>query len=982
MRIYQTKRPLRSDNGFVLIWGVLLFVPVFLSGIIFLLYGKANVTKARAQLMSIGLAHIGAYSAEFDSKETLNVMAAYAHASGFPSSVEPESLSPQSFGDYGQLKFVHDTEKVGFHSVHAYVELNQDPISSLIAHIADIQTSSFASTKPEDIYVSLTIDNSRSLVKDHEISDLLCAFGVSDCNSVTVPGMNGKVPPASSLTSSPEVWPQAGVQIALPHLIIPHYSSSRSWQELTSEYPQYDSFQAGCVALPESGCGGLPADHRSANDNYQTNLFMAYKKVSTLITGVVGQITAFTDVSLLGSPYPKETQHGVNAGLVGAPAILDFDGNAVQNPLDYSNIDPGIPSGYEFSSTYYQSPQNFYIFLNRGVEPIWRYDQDVRTNLQDGTGTQLATADIAGTRSRANPRNMFSDSISMMPDNMMQKNLRGTWARKKATYGTFYTSTARTGATQVTFPNNDYKEWFLPALPIFENPPSDHWPPTDSFAFAPGARDPITDAFPNPGTPDSPYAWPWFPVPLYAETGKAHPTEAELPVDMKHSFSYLCEYGTRSDMNLPTATDMDPDTLGYGTPQRALCKIKHFCEWISALKNGTGNASLSNTNCDSIGGSGPIEVGETTPYMDPDRLPSPRCVTAGNVHDPDLLPRCYYNIEDPVFNPVALPVCLRGKMYCVGERSYEVTRQVGCMDKDSNQFVGVVPSVEAGNSPLTLGAQPICDPGHGFPVGTVYPPSHYRKKLVAFGEDPMEVTAADDASPFYQGSMSLPDTAPDIEHNSLFFFIMDMSYRNGGTWTEDAVRYATARSQAFDPEHRVMLLITDGRPEPTLEVEGNIYSDDEYLDQLEASMDTFTDDDFGGISFTWLLGFYNSLEEFQDWMDLNASTDAQVDFNLSYAQLGLPVDVGDLCDGSSCVDLLNGWKPKGYTAEKYNQLIADNDALERFKTIMHSPDHNRFLVETPVSSTDSEAHFESLNYFLSRMRQILALLKRSPNLMH
>ncbi|MCB0333132.1 MAG: hypothetical protein KDD55_06505, partial [Bdellovibrionales bacterium] len=843
MKGHRARRRVKNESGFVLIWGAILFVPVFLAGMIFLLYGKANVTKAEAQLMAVGLAHIGAYSAEFDSKDSLNLMAAFAHASGFPSDVEPESLVAQSFGDYGQLKFVHDTEAVGFHSVHAYVELAQDPISALLSHIANIQTSSFASTKPEDIYISLTIDNSKSLVKDYDITDLLCAFGVSDCDSIAVPGINGMVPPVPSLTNSPEVWPLPGAQIALPFLEMPHYSTPRIWQELTSEFPQYNSYNNTCTTLPETGCGAYPADHREAEVNRQTDRLMAYKKVATLLTGVVGQITAFTDVTILSNPQDKASQYQINSGLVGEPSVVDLDGDPVTNPLDYSNLDAGIPSGYDFGSTYYMSPQNFYIFLNRGVYPIWRYDQDVRTNLQDGSGGQLAVADIAGTRSRENPRNMFRDSVSMMPDNVLQSYLLGTWSRKKATYGTFYRDTARTD--QVTFPNNDYKEWFFPALPVFEDPPSDFWPPTDSFVFSPGARDAVTDAFPH-GNPNAPYTWPWFPSPLYAETGPAYPTDDELPVDMKHSFAYLCQYGVRTDMNrsLSIVAGTDDDlNLRYGTPERGLCKIKNFCNMIANQKNNPNGPVYIDVDCDGLVG-GPVETGVLTTYFNTDRPRSPRCTVAGGEEGPGVpKPRCYPDISNlSTMDPTAIPVCIRGKLYCVGERSYDVTRKAGCFVYDDNTpdtwdgtFVGVVPSVEAGDDPLTQGVQPICDPGHGLPVGTVHPPSHYRRTPAPVGEDPIQVTAADGNSPFYQGSMAMPNSAPTIEHNSLFYFIMDMAVSSGGTWTGDAVKYAIARSQSFDPERRVMLLITDGRPEPTLSSGDIIYSDDDYLDQLEAS---------------------------------------------------------------------------------------------------------------------------------------------------
>ena len=93
-----------------------------------------------------------------------------------------------------------------------------DPISNLIASLGNVGTSGFSRSQPDDVYVSFTLDVSKSLINDHDTKALMMGLEASDgvlspTGYMLTPGDNGTVPPANfdgetgNNSWGGEVWP-------------------------------------------------------------------------------------------------------------------------------------------------------------------------------------------------------------------------------------------------------------------------------------------------------------------------------------------------------------------------------------------------------------------------------------------------------------------------------------------------------------------------------------------------------------------------------------------------------------------------------------------------------------------------------------------------------------------------------------------------------------------------------------------------------
>ncbi len=1059
-----------------MIAGVIVLLPLFLMGLIFASYGMANLSKARSQYLSLNLVHIGAYSSEFDTNESLEAMAAFAHAGGFPASVAPDNNQDQDFPGFGQLKLNHDKTTIGKFTIDTFVRFESSPLGELVAYLGNVGTASFSGSEPDELYISVSIDNSKSLINDHRINDLLCAFNVSDCNpsnvnawgeatGVGANGMAAPMPANSPFGWSNEVWPATGVRPLIPFLPVPAPGVSRSWRQLPTEYPPKPWPNSGCVLTGENWCGGLPANHRQGNDNRITDLYMSYKKVATLLVGLVAQITPYIDVSLLAAPWPSQVQCQWNVAAVGfcdtcTDCSTSISGNPVENPLDYQNASGGnyVPGSYVTEPTL--TSNNMYIFGNTGNEPIWLWDQDVRSNLTQPGGIPQFSAVVApgDERDRDNPRNIFRDSVSLMPDNRYQDYLLVSGWRKMATYATAYSNIPAGSGPPVSFSveaaGGDVADFFRPPFPLFDNPPNTQITaspdtyytstetPQDAFVWNPGPRHTILDYF--TGQQIWKHHFDSLPT-LFQVVGPAHPTV--LPKELEDAFEYVCPVpggnwlnsagGVRSSLNVPLS-DI-PGSIGH-----TACMIADFC------RSRTGFPAVD-PNCN-----GPLNTTVQYLFFDDRRNGSP-------LHQPDdESPRCpspywlaCYNRRvnpgvatlDTEFSPVEF----RGRLFCQrhspATMGPDINRYVGCYDPGAGAFVSVVPEIISSFPldplyPLSQNPnQPIIDPGHGItPITTTTPttsvdyqnavnvPVHYNSvpgslpsTVVASGNpDPMVVNLATDSAPHYLGSLAVPSSAPTILHHSLLYFLMDLSIRVGGTWTAKAIEFARIRSLAFPPGKRVMLLLTDGIPQATLEDGSEIFTAAEYVTNepspnvvdpgnsiLVNEMIQFTDPNgHRGISFTWLLGQANNIEDLRasvsNWIT-NSCPNATVGVNSCAARIALyndhigvsgpPVVINttagseSMCAGFPCSTVLDNWQPYGVNTGEFNDMVEDYNTREVFKCIMGDPvqscnTEQRYLVETSIQATASGANVSNINSFLGGLNLVASLLKRTVRLTH
>ena len=925
----------------MLVWGALLFLPLLFAGYIFLSLGRAHVAKVEAQLLALNLARAGTFSSEFDTAESLNLMAALAHAAGFPAGVQPRNEVIQDFAGVGTLRFHHDTARIGSQSVDAYVELRGEPVTRLVSALGDIAASGFARARPEEFYVTMAMDNSVSLVKDRQIGGTLQAFGLSTSNPPPGgPGLHAALPFGTDLSSA----------IQIP------------WNELSTEVPPFSGIVSTvCANTDENSCQYGSPTHGGVLAAYSTDQYLAYKKAFIILMTTVAQRTALLDVNLLMTPVTKAMQRMVNQLFVGAPTG-DSAANR-ESPLDFPLL-YGLPRADADG----QSPvSNMYLFRNTGCDPVWRYDQDMLSGLTQNADSitdpaqPLLVAVKDEERSRANPRNMFYDRVSMLPEQPAAALMQGTWSRKMIRYGQFFAD--RDLSTQVDLPES-LLSFINPPFPTFENPPSQEgsWPPTDSFVYDHGPRNSAGFLQTATGVNTAPVGWLGMPG-WWLGPGPAYPPNENLPPEIRDRFSYRCEEGVPESMN--EQLSVTPGTVGRG-----LCEIVRYCYFAKATTAEGKPPYLPDCKFGDVTEEGWQSVRDY--FYNSARPKSPRCPSGGE-------PGCL-SLSGSSRDRLSYPFCLRGQARCAGHLGLGVP--AGCFNGPGNNTV-----VFSGGEP----ERPRCDPGDldpSFNPMSYSPPAGHRNLGPAGG--PAQIVTT---SPLYAGSMKMPDgSVPDIKTDYLPFLISDLVPMPGGTFTESCVAYAMERGRKFPPGRKALVLVTDGRPDATWFSGGMfapdlVQNDALYLARFSDTLDQYVEE--GGVVFTWLLGRHDRLEQLIRYIESIYLTLAkeQKDVFDDYISQRQEIPEDAMCGSLSCAEAFNsipGTGMQGTTATDlgpYNYALNDGVVFGEFKTLMNDPERGRFWIESTVSASAGGVQ-GNIETFIEGLRGVLAQLKRQATLVY
>jgi len=927
----------------VLVWGALLFLPLLFAGYIFLSLGRAHVAKVEAQLLALNLARAGTFSSEFDTAESLNLMAALAYAAGFPASVQARNETLQNFAGVGTLRFHHDTARIGSQSVDAYVELLGAPITRLVSALGQISASGFARARPEEFYVTMAMDNSVSLVKDRKIGDTLQAFGLSASNPPPGgPGLHAALPFGTDLGSA----------IQLP------------WNELSTEVPPFSGLiSTVCFNTDENSCQYGTASHSGVLAAYATDQYLAYKKAFIILMTTVAQRTALLDVNLLMTPVSKAMQRMLNQIFVGAPTA-DPAANR-ENPLDFPLV-YGLPRADADG----QSPvSNMYLFRNTGCDPVWRYDQDMLSGLAQNPNIAdpaepILIAERDEERSRSNPRNMFYDRVSMLPEQPATALMLGTWSRKMIRHGEFFAD--RDMTTQVSLPES-LLSFVNPPFPSFETPPpqEEAWPPTDSFVFNQGPRDAAGFLMTATGVNTAPVGWLGMPG-WWLGPGPAYPPNGNLPPEIRDRFIYRCEEGVPASMN-------EQLSVTSGTVGRGLCEVLRYCYFAKQTVEEGKPPYLPDCKFGDVNEAGFQSVRDY--FYDPSRPKSPRCLSGG---EPGCLNRAGASFSR---DRLSYPFCLRGQARCHGHLG--LTVPAGCFNGAGNNTAVLL----AGAEP----ERPRCDPGDidsGFTPMDYIPPAGHRN-LGPTGGPPQVVTS----SPLYAGSMKMPaGSAPEIKTDYLPFLISDLVPMPGGTFTESCVAYALERGRKFPPGRKALVLVTDGRPDATW-FSGGMFASDLvqndalYLARFSATLNQYIEE--GGVVFTWLLGRHDRLEQLIRYIEsilatLTKEQEQVFDLYISQRQ-AIPEDAQ--CGDMSCAEAFNSIPGTGMQGTSgtdlgpYNYALNDGFVFGEFKTLMNDPDRGRFWIESSVSASAGGVQ-GNIETFIEGLRGVLAQLKRQATLVY
>ena len=892
----QRTRGMGGERGFVLVWTAIVVLPVLTMGMIFLLYSQACVTKLRAQLNAMNLVAIGTFGAEFDSNETLNAMAMLARWQGFPNA-QPV-VTGQDFPGVGTLIFNHDTSQTGEHKVAAFQRLERGKFSALLNNVTKIDTSGFSRAQPTKSYAAIVLDYSRSLNDDRSIGDLLRAYDV--LNGSGGLGVNGELINPTGPNRPSNVRPKPHVQSALPYGFDPGTRRWFSWDGLNMVWPDWETTaEAGCTPGPENGCSGSTPTHRGAIAYNLTDLFMSYKRASAILVGVTALLTRRMDVGIVGSPFP--------------PEIFDLLAPYTQA------ADPDDQPGY------------FDRVENDGFFWAWRYDEADITNIQlNSGGSPLLQADIVKQYSYDDPKSPFQHSVKISPDRVVVSNLQQAGWRKLVQYGTFFD----TAGVPYTFPKA--KNYLSPPLLELNRPPP-NYPPTDAFVWSPGAYDLNTGTVPEGGI-----GYPLGIVPFLATRGSVHPTDGDLPPELKDIREYTPETG--SPVTINSLLSKDKWSPGYGA-----CKLYDYVDDGSFPPN-------NSANCDG-----------TKDLPDNDKTAS--VYTEGLALSPDCeagyTPRCAGRQNPSLPHDVAddenAPLCLYGFARCYPEFGLNAVCFMPNGKGNSNQ--GTFQRVG------TALVNPRCSSKDTYPAGHL-------------GE------------PKKRGTLALPSNPREISNHSLFYLLFDAVNTIGGTFLQSGVRAGlnrckAARQLAEERGEQIDCLIniaTDGRPIPndwfgqpwTGGGTGPGLSETVMLDQLEADVIELTGPSVNGRIFTWFLGKKGAYDAIlEQYNQLTLGQQALLSF--VPAKQSIPGNVTGSNLSTACQDfLLYIGNALGVTCAAYNTtILTEQGYFERFKSIMGGggSDPKKVWVETQIPTTTAGQAQVTAEFGLD-IAELLALNKR------
>ncbi|MGA1192234.1 MAG: hypothetical protein ACO3XO_08145, partial [Bdellovibrionota bacterium] len=528
---------LDSEQGFVLLWVVILLLPILTVGFIFLGYTQANLTKLKAQYHTMSLVAIGSYSSEFDTGETLNAMAALASSFGFER-VRPNNLFQTT--NAGSIHFLHNTDDAS-HSLSALIAFQQDPVTSLVSQLGTLDVAGISSAKPGKYLISLVLDFSQSLNRDFKADDLLQAYDVIENDGS--PGSNGVIDPVTGM-----VMPDDATNLALPfsfdigtRIRLPYYHLGAQWPWPLNSIPS-------CTPTNENGCGGQRPPMVNDLRSQMSDNFLAYKKAAVILTGVAAQATPYLTVDLVGGLLPQARIDGLNFLMVGKP-----DGNG------------------EYDSPYLP-------IENDGVYEIWDYHYPSVEGYEAHPGSvgymgPRVITNVYEEHSFYNPKDPFKHNVNIDFRFPTYVFMGMTGFRKLVKYGTF------TGMDGKIHLPGTFSAFLDPPLPVLQN--GSRQLPDDSFVWT---MEEI----------GGPWVWgngDWFfftgyptmPKVLSVE-GPAHPEPDKLHRPIGDGITYPCEVGPPAANNARWSNDKS--STGY-----ALCKIRDYCD--DRITNGS-------VDCDDI----------------------------------------------------------------------------------------------------------------------------------------------------------------------------------------------------------------------------------------------------------------------------------------------------------------------------------------------------------------------------------------------
>lgn len=508
-----------SEKGFILIWFSFTTLGLLIAGFTFLLYSQATLSKLKAQYIAMDLVLAGGMNAEFGSQEALNNMAMTAHALGF-SNAQPTNGQVQVYAN-GAIYFEQELDpKSSTYGISSYVEAVQSPIQSMISSLGDLTTASYALSRPSPLYLDFAFDYSSSL-SGGSINQILEGFNVID--SVGAASTNG-------ILVGSEVEPTNEIQTVMPFSFDPYLGIALPWNEASTVLPTVASTAVvGCTDTLETDCqttsSSVPT-HKALLKEKAGDLFMWYKKTMTLLLGVAGRITPYTDVNIFGGDLSDDVTNSLTANLGSSfPTVTD-----------------------------------------NGVFPISEFDEDLYTNYSLDAGN-LIIADVDKDFTYDAPKDLFRDPVSMSPNRILQIFLDQTFYRKLLKYGTL-----RDLSNTILMNPGDFEELLSPLLPVIEDPQIE----TDSFTFNPGPL--VYGAYENQLANELYYkfGWPSRPSPLLSGYGQLFPADATIPNYIKYPWEYNCTTG-------PPIDNAEIISNNKGSVQYQLCKIYNQCHPGSTL---------------------------------------------------------------------------------------------------------------------------------------------------------------------------------------------------------------------------------------------------------------------------------------------------------------------------------------------------------------------------------------------------------------
>ncbi|RMD88122.1 MAG: hypothetical protein D6808_00255 [Candidatus Dadabacteria bacterium] len=508
----------RKEEGYVVLWFLLLVMSIIASGLIFLLYCEANVTKLKTQFIAMNIVALGAYNIGYDELDTdnvsevLNQMAAMAQVYGFESAA-PDGTNEQTFTDGSRLLFEHIRPPATGWGVKASVSIEQGVISSLITTLSSIKPAFLAVARQEPTYIEIAIDNSMSLAS-WGIEDLLEAFNVVDSSGGV--GSNGRLVGGT-------VVPKPEIQTMMPFSFDEATRIVRPWNKGSTEWPPTTATSTSCTQTVESECSSYNTylkDQETVLNERASELYMNYKKTSIFLTSAIGRISPYLDVVVFAGAVPS----------------------SVENWLE-SNVSSTLPS-----------------FTNNGVYPVFMYDEGMYGNYSlDATGK--ITGSLIKQYSITEPKDLFSDTVpvSMAPDRVAQFFLNFTFYRKLLKYVTLADSSGIkiVGA-------GEYSYVLDPALPYLNNSLSDDGFPFDyKLNETGGTYEEEINYYEYPtGFPSRP--------PVFEEEGSAFMTNSSIPPSMQYPWEFDCSTGPSKHNNAPLSNT--PYETG-----NVLCYIQNLC---------------------------------------------------------------------------------------------------------------------------------------------------------------------------------------------------------------------------------------------------------------------------------------------------------------------------------------------------------------------------------------------------------------------